>query len=134
MLCRDCAKGHRTHLSEISTKDLGRGVIAMALVGVLVGWLVVMFSGLGIMGAIWGGLFHGLAVSEACLRASGHKRGLKMELLVGLCCVFGIFAGWALVSMERGVADWHMVYLLNPASYILLAFSTFIGVMRLRSY
>ena len=136
MLCRDCVRGGKTsRLYELPPALFARTLLACLPVGVLMGWLIASLSGFGMMASIWGGLFQGLAVSEAGLRASGRKLGWKIEALVGSCVVIGLLAGWTFIGLrsDTPMSEYLMACLLNPWSWATLVFATVVGVARFRS-
>lgn len=136
MLCRDCARGGKSsRLYELSPVAFGKTLAVCLPVGVLMGWLITSLGGFGLMSAIWGGLFQGLAVSEAGLRASGRKLGWKIEALVGSCIVIGLMAGWLLIGL-RGDAppgEFLLSRLTDPWAWAMLVFATVVGVARFRN-
>ncbi len=136
MLCRECMRGGKaSRLYELSPSALGKTLAVCLPVGVLMGWLVASMSGFGMMASIWGGLFQGLAVSEAGLRASGRKLGWKIETVVGVCVVVGLVAGWALTGLrvDAPLSELLIERLLNPWSWATLIFATVVGVARFRN-
>ena len=136
MLCRDCMRGGKaSRLYELAPAAFGKTLAVCLPVSVLMGWIIASISHIGLMAAIWGGLFQGLAVSEAGLRASGRKLGWKIEALVGSCIAIGLVAGWILISLPGEIAPGEVLMdrLTDPWSWATLVWATVVGVARFRN-
>ncbi len=131
MLCKECVHGGRSVVYQVGVVDFLRGLGASLFVGVSMGWLLATAQGFGIMLTIWGGLFHALAVSEACLRATRYKRGHLMSLAVSVGCIGGVLAGWLLESNRSEIPI--EVFFASPYGYIMMVIATCIAVSRVRS-
>jgi hypothetical protein len=118
-------------MEVLNGREWTQGILATLGVAVFCGWLLATLGEFGVMLIVWGGLLYGLAVAETALRATGRKRGLLMEILVGVCGVAGILAGWLLEMLRH---DYPLeAHLTNPWSYALILFAGFIAVSRVRS-
>lgn len=125
-LCKGCVQGKSDHLHEFGAGELVRGLGASLLVAILLGWTLAAGEKFGLLLAIWGGLIHGLATSETCLRVTGHKRGWQFEAIAGGCAGAGTAIGFYLVSPESVLS--------TPFFYACIAISVIIAVTRLRSF
>ena len=136
MLCTGCARGtSSSRLTTLTPSNFAKTLIACLLVSIGMGWLLASLGGFGIMSIIWGGLFHGLAVSEAGLRVSGRKLGTQIEILVGSCIVIGPVVGWTLnaLRLDVPVGEVLLAHLMNPYSWAMLIFAVVVGVGRFRT-
>jgi hypothetical protein len=131
MLCKECVRGGRSVIYQVGMSDFLRGLGASLFVGVSMGWILATAQGFGIMLAIWGGLFHALVVSEACLRATRYKRGIWMEIAVSVGCIGGVLAGWFLESNRSDIPL--EVFFTSPYGYFMIVIATCIAVSRVRS-
>ena len=136
MLCRECARGGKpSRLYELTPAAFGKTLAVCLPASILMGWILASLLHIGLMTAIWGGLFQGLAVSEAGLRASGRKLGWKIETVVGACIVIGLIAGLVLTSLRGDVAPVEVLLerLNNPWFWATLVWATVVGVARFRN-
>mgnify|MGYP003332586422 CR=1 FL=1 len=130
-ICKTCLRGHTNHLYQFGGNEILRGLIASLVVATLLGWILANGERFGLLAAIWGGLFHGIATSEACLRATGHKRGWQFEAIAGGSAAIGILVGFSITTASVGSLS---IVLLSSYFYALLGISVFIAVTRLRSF
>ena len=136
ILCRTCVRGGKSsRLYELSPANFAKTFLVCLPVGIFTGWLLASLGGFGLMAALWGGLGHGLAVSEAGLRVSGRKLGWKIETLVGFCAANGLIVGWILTSMRSGgpFREILLAHLFSPWSWVALIIATVVAVGRFRN-
>jgi hypothetical protein len=155
MICRHCARGGgKSKLYEVSPGSLLRAFLACLAVAAFGGWIMASFGfGLGFFG-LWAAFLYGLALSEVALRVTGRKRGLQMEILVGVCAVLGIVLGLGIhiaLNPEMGrviydpemgaipgfhphsISPW-VLYLKNPITYLSAGIAIFAAVGRIRNF
>ena len=85
---------------------------------------------------LWGSFLLGLLIAETALKASGRKRGIKMEILVGVCAGVGILAGGVehISSMgDLGIVDAMLIILQKPWEMIMLVVTVVSAVGRIRN-
>ncbi len=125
-VCHTCLRGHTNHLYQFGVSEVARGATASLLVSTILGLILAGGERFGLLLAIWGGVIHGLAVAEACLRATGRKRGWQMEAVSGVSAGVGALIGFLIVASPTG--------LYSPYSYACIGISVFIAVTRIRSF
>ncbi len=134
--CRACSKGGGLALLQPEPRHLAAAAGACLAAGLAGGWLLtVVFNRFG-MFRIWGAFLYGLLVAEAALRASGRKRGLKMEILVGLFAAFGILVPQLINIMsagELGIVDALLILFQNFWDMLLLGVAVVSAVARIRN-
>jgi hypothetical protein len=113
MLCPACASNKDNPLYQIRPERFLLAIVAGLAAGVVVGLLLQAMSGfffiwlLMFIGPLIGG-----AVGEVILRATGRKRGAKLEILAGASVI-----GGALISLAL---SGHWAYLMaSPVSLVL---------------
>jgi len=134
MLCISCGRGHRTHLYEVSNNDLLKGSAVAFGSAIFGGWLLATMRGFGFF-FFWFCFLYGLAVAVLVLRATGRKRGTKMEIIVGSAVGIGLIAGIILHTLLGSGEDIMQTLLeiaSNPWSYVCLAIAVFGAVGRVR--
>jgi hypothetical protein len=112
MLCPACASNRTGHMYQVRPERFALACVLGLMAGTVVGFLLQVLSGsflffLLLLGPIIGG-----AVGEVILRASGRKRGLKIEVVAGASVVLG--AGLSLLFS----GSWVML-VASPLSLVL---------------
>jgi len=145
-LCRGCADGRRSlHLYQIDARSLALGYLGTLAVALFGGWIMADYGmRIGFFGCFLA-FFYGNVVGEAGLRITGRKRGLPMEIMVGVCIALGLVGGLSLVAMlhphyfsEGGdVATATQSYLLSqlyrPLAYVVFGCALAGGISRIRT-
>ena len=86
--CRDCAQIRKDPLTHLTPVQYLLAFVA-ALGASIVGGFIAPF--LGILFAFFVGPIIGGAIAEFVGRVIGYKRGLPLQILVGVCIVLGVF-------------------------------------------
>lgn len=111
MRCRDCASLRSSPLYQVSPSRFALAIVCGLVAGTIVGFLLQALSGfiyfLLFLGPTIGGV-----MGEVILRATGRKRGLKLEILAGASVVVGALASVAISGSWR-----HL--LMSPMSLVL---------------
>jgi len=136
MLCKDCGSSRRSPLQQVETKDLLRAYLVCLPSAAFGGWLL---ANVGYSFGLFGGILtflYGLGVGEIGLRVTGYKRGLRMEIMAGVCVVFGLIDG-VIIEMLKG-AHFGRGYpltmlLLSPWTYVVIALAIYGAVSRIRN-
>ncbi len=134
--CRDCSKGGGLALLQPDAKNLALAAVASTAASLVGGWLIMgLFGGFGFF-RLWGSFLYGLLIAETALRASGRKRGIKMEILVGICSGMGIMVMGVLriTSLgDLGIVDAMLIILQKPWDMIILSVAVLSAVARIRN-
>lgn len=134
MLCVSCGRGGQSHLYEVGSNDLLKGSAVSFLAAIFGGWLLATLQSFGFF-FFWFCFLYGLAVAELALRATGRKRGAKMEIIVGSAVGVGLIAGIVLNTLlgsSGEITETFLAILRNPWSYVCLAIAVFSAVARVR--
>src|SRR5262249_5760283 len=135
--CRDCQRGARSPLFEVSAGGLIKGYLLTLAAATLGGWLASEIGlGFGLLGILWGGFLYGIGVGEVALRATGRKRGRQMEIMAGVGAGAGIVLGWFLAALSRGGPDIGAVLLMHlrsPWSYVFIGWAVTSAIGRIRN-
>ncbi len=133
MICRDCARGGPNKLHQVSAGSFALATAACLGASLLGGWILVSYVlSFGYM-SLWAGFLFGLAIGEIALRITGRKRGLKLELLVGISVAAGIAGGVAIEALIHPELDIVTRHLTHPLDYVLLALAIVAAVGRIRN-
>ena len=98
--CRDCASLRSSPLYQVKPERFALAAVLGLAAGTVVGVLLQVISGAFIYFLLFVGPAIGGFIGELILRASGRKRGLKLEILAGASVVIGailsqaLFGGW----------------------------------------
>jgi hypothetical protein len=113
MLCPSCASNKDNPLYKVRPERFLLAVLLGLAAGVVVGMMLQMVSGLWfIYLLVFIGPIIGGAVGEVILRATGRKRGQKLEILAGVSVI-----GGAIISL---LLSQHWVRLMHdPVSLVL---------------
>lgn len=97
MLCRECASNKKSRLYQVSAGSFALASLASVAAAALGGWILTSpdFT-VGWMFEILLGFALGTGVGEVALRVTGRKRGLKMEIMGGVCACAGLLLGYAI--------------------------------------
>ena len=93
--CRDCGSQRGVSLFTLGPASAVGAVGASVLAGVVAGWGVEFGLGFVMLFLAFG---FGAFAGEMILRASGRKRGLKMELIAGIGMAVGALGGRLLIA------------------------------------
>jgi hypothetical protein len=135
MLCVSCVRGGRSHVYQAENKDYAKGAVAAFATALFGGWLLSTASGFGFF-FLWFCFLYGLAVAEVTLRATGRKRGIPMEILVGAATGIGVVGGYVFGALVGGGDPTNALLdaLRNPWSYVAVAIAVFSAVSRIRHW
>jgi hypothetical protein len=100
--CQECAQVRKDPLTNLTPTQYGLAFVC-ALTGGIIGGFIAPF--LGILFAFFIGPAIGAAIAEFVRRVIGYKRGLVLQIIVGVCIVLGVI-------MAQTLALW--LPLLNP--------------------
>ena len=89
MRCPDCASLRSSHQYQINPWRFALSVALGLAAGTVVGFILQAISGFFMFFILFVGPAIGGAMGEVLLRASGRKRGLKLEILAGASVVVG---------------------------------------------
>jgi hypothetical protein len=110
--CRDCASLKSSALYQVRPERFALAAVLGLAAGTFVGVLLQAISGMFLFFLLFIGPAIGGAVGEIILRASGRKRGLKLEILAGSSVLVGAVLSQVLFG--------HWRYLLHsPTSLVL---------------
>jgi len=112
MLCPACASNKSAHIYQVRPERFALACVLGLVAGTIVGFLLQVLSGVFLFFLLFLGPLIGGAVGEVILRASGRKRGLKLEIVAGASVVVG-----ALLSLL--FSHMWVVLLARPVSLIL---------------
>ena len=147
ILCRNCSRGKASHIYNVDPKSFAVAVPVCLLTAVFGGWLMATLRGLGFFG-LFAGFALGSGIGELFLRLNQRKRGLSVEIAVGVCIFLGIIGGhaiqWSLASNGAPPIDPNTgetfnqqmlitLYLSNPWNWASLAVCCFGAVSRVKS-
>ena len=133
MICRNCARGSKNLLHQITPGRFLLAGVACLTASVFGGWLIASHViGYGFMG-LWVAFFFGIGIGEIALRMTGRKRGLAMEILAGASTALGLITGVAielLLNPDPHIIGFHMK---NPMTYATLILAVVSAVGRIRN-
>ncbi|MCW3051730.1 MAG: hypothetical protein JWN14_900 [Chthonomonadales bacterium] len=145
MICRNCARGSKNLLHQVTPGRYLLAVIACLAASIFGGWLIASYvTGYGFMG-LWVAFLFGYGIGEIALRITGRKRGLAMEALAGASTAFGVISGVAInllliLSSDPSTTDPHLIGnhlignpLTNPMTYVTLILAVVSAVGRIRN-
>lgn len=131
--CPECARLKKVPTYDVSTpyylRALGAGLGTSVLCSVIVQILTLSFF------AFFAGLIAGGIIGEVISRVTSHKRGIGLQIVAGICVVFGYFLGSSFVMSYRfGGLGWLVLpaSLLNPYYWIFPGMAIVVAVARLR--
>lgn len=122
MKCSNCASNRGSHLFKVSPQRLFLAGLASLIAGA-VGGLIGSF---GLLLIFFVSASYGYFAGNIILRASGMKRGLKLEIIAGMGMLLGGF-GFRLMIYGGFIAA-----LINPWFLIALGVSTACAVSKIR--
>jgi hypothetical protein len=132
MICRNCARGGKNLLHQVSPARYIAAAVACLGASLFGGWLIAaQVLGYSFMG-LWVAFFFGIGIGEIALRITGRKRGLAMEILAGASVVLGVIGGVAidLLLHPEAAIGFHLT---NPLTYAMLILATVSAVGRVRN-
>lgn len=133
MICRNCARGSRNLLHQVSPGRFTLAAAACLAAALFGGWILASHViGYGFMG-LWAAFLFGIGIGEIALRITGRKRGLAMEILAGVSVVLGVVGGVALDLLLHPDTARIGFHLTNPLTYVLLILATVSAVGRIRN-
>ena len=94
--CRECAQLRRIPTYDLSPRHYTLALAAglpSAIVGVILGNIFSRFLYIPLIGGLVIAFAVGLLTAEAISRATGHKRGVGLQVVAAICVVFGYFIG-----------------------------------------
>ena len=112
MICPNCASNKDAHIYQIRPERFALAIVLGLIAGTIVGYMLQYLSGLFLLFMFFLGPVIGGAVGEVILRATGRKRGRKLEILAGASVIVG-----AIISL---VISYHWLFLIaSPLNLIL---------------
>lgn len=127
MKCRDCGTNKGTALFKVSP---ARFLLA-GLVALVAGIPAALIGNIGFL-VIFIGMPYGYFAGSMILKASGMKRGLKMELLAGIGMVVGALAFHLLPWLVRTNWQFSVGMIVCPFFWIGVVISTACAVSKIR--
>lgn len=97
MKCRECGLQHGGVLFTLSPGQAASALAVGLVFGVVAGWGVAFQSSFGFF-MVFLAVAYGTFAGEMILRASGRKRGIKMEVLAGVVLAVGAIGGRMVVA------------------------------------
>lgn len=94
--CRECTQLRRIPIYDLSPRHYALAMAAglpSAIVGVILGGIFSRFLSIGGFIPLIIAFAVGLLTGEAISRATGHKRGVGLQVVAAICLVFGHFIG-----------------------------------------
>jgi hypothetical protein len=88
-LCPNCASNRTGQMYQVRPERFALACVAGLIAGTIVGFLLQVLSGVFIYFLLFIGPMIGGVVGEIILRASGRKRGLKLEIVAGASVLIG---------------------------------------------
>ena len=140
-LCRSCANGRRdSPLYQMSAGSLALGYAGSLAVATFGGWIMAeMGYRLGFFG-LFLAFVYGIVVAESGLRIVNRRRGLKVEIMAGVCAFLGLVLGLLLTLLTRrgdagagNVSGYLAAQLMNPMTYVIVGIAVYGAVSRIRS-
>jgi len=133
MICRNCARGSKNLLHQVTPGRFLLAVIACLAASTFGGWLIASHViGYGFMG-LWVAFLFGYGIGEIALRITGRKRGLAMEALAGAATAFGVISGVAINLLLYPDPRMIGFQLKNPMTYATLILAVVSAVGRIRN-
>ncbi len=133
MICRNCARGGKNLLHQVSPGSFALATAACLAASLFGGWLIVAHAlGFGFMG-LWAGFLFGIGIGEIALRITGRKRGLAIEVLAGGSVALGIAGGIGIDVLLHPETASLLFHLTNPLTYVMLVLATVSAVGRIRN-
>jgi len=133
MICRNCARGGKNLLHQVTPGRFMLAVIACLAASTFGGWLIASHViGYGFMG-LWVAFFFGIGIGEIALRITGRKRGLAMEALAGASTAFGVISGLAIHLSLYPDPRMIAFELKNPMTYATLILAVVAAIGRIRN-
>jgi hypothetical protein len=141
MKCRTCASGASGPLFRPSLLQASLAALVGLVAGVVAGWAVEFDIGFF---SLFLAFVYGAFAGEMILRASGRKRGVKMELITGIAMVAGSLGGRVMMaaivvrspgSVHPPLGVWEMIVSLvapSPIPLIALVIVIASAVSRIR--
>lgn len=99
-LCPVCVRGRRPEYYQIRFLPLLAAGGASLVLAALLGWIATYVVVYGAIPAIFGGALVGSLIGQVALRAGQRRRGLGVQVTVGVCVLLGTLAGGALLGMN----------------------------------
>jgi hypothetical protein len=130
--CRSCASNKQSPLYQVRPERFVLACVASLLAGVGAAFL----AGIGFF-VIFLGTAYGYFAGSIILRASGMKRGLKMEITAGAGMVIGALATHSvptltLLAAHASTTSIFTVWILDPFFWLALVISTACAVSKIR--
>ena len=146
MLCRECASNKKSRLYQVSAGSFALASLASVGVAALGSWILTSPDfGMGSLFELLLGFALGTGVGEIALRVTGRKRGLKMEIMGGVCACAGLLIGYAINRLQHPMPNLSnlpefaegmplslMPSLFSPRMLLLIGITVFGAVNRIR--
>ncbi|MDO8682489.1 MAG: B-box zinc finger protein [Armatimonadota bacterium] len=134
MKCRDCGTGRKSPLYKVRPERL----LLAYLAALIAGAGTVLLSHIGFL-VIFVSMAYGYFAGSVILKASGMKRGIKLEIVTGVGMVIGALAAnilpkaLILSAAAPKATEWFLFTgLINPFFWIALAIATSCAVSKIR--
>ena len=129
MRCRDCASLRSSSLYQVRPERFALAALLGLSAGTIVGYLLDLASGFFILFLFFVGPVVGRFIGDLILRATGRKRGLKLEILAGASVVGGAI----LAQVITGKWPYLLHNILHLAIYIVaVTLTAYAAVGRIR--
>jgi tetratricopeptide (TPR) repeat protein len=100
-LCPICVRERRPLYYQIRLLPLLAAGGVSLLLAALLGWGATYLVAFGIIPAVFGGALAGSLIGQVALRAGQRRRGIGVQLTMGVCILLGTIAGGAALSMDH---------------------------------